>query len=89
MLGCGAASAMRCGATRQPDLQFGRLRLGFGEIESGFRLIHFRLVFARVDLEQQIAFPDVHIVVDRQRNDVTGDLGGDGCDIRVDLRIVG
>jgi hypothetical protein len=77
---------VRRGAARQSDLKFGRLRFGFGKIEGGFGLIDLRFVFARIDLYQHIPCFDVYVIVDRQRDDVTRDLGCDGRDVGVDLR---
>ena len=85
----GAVGAIGGGCARQTDLHFCGICLGLGEIEIGFGLFDFGLIFAGIDLDQEVAFFDGRVVVDEKLNDVARDLRGDGGDVAVYLGVVG
>ena len=62
----GAAGAVGGGCARQADLDFRGICLRLREIEIRFGLLHFRLIRARIDLHQEVAFLYWSIVVDEK-----------------------
>src|SRR5208282_3974295 len=75
-------------SARQAYLEPGGFRLRFRQVERRFRLVDFRLIFARIDLYQRVALLHFDVVVDHELHDVAGNLRSDGGDVGVYLGII-
>ena len=88
-LGRSAAGSVCGGFSSQADLEFGGIGLRFGHVKSGLGLLHFGLIRPGINLQEDVAFLDGSVVVDKKLYDIAGNLRGNGGDVTVHLRVVG